>query len=392
MTDPAQIRARLAAALTGEDALEHRPMAEVRAALAALGVDAEQPIRLAEALAAAPSRPAAMLLLRLAEDELNHQLDATEARAAGAGGAADDRATASAATQSAVTGQAAVLPVRPAPQRAFGWRSSLLAIAACLVLWLLARPAGYDLPNGPVPKLAREPATAVGPGANAPAETAGVPADAAPATDPAATTAAAPSAIPTPPVPAEVAPSPAVRAKPAAAANLAAPAPSAPSRLVAEAKRPLTAEEHAPAPAIRPAPSRPSVTAQADAVAEPPVVLPLRDLPAAGAAAGPSDPSTAAIRALLVVEPGLLRLLDPAVARLPAGELADALPTARNVAAGRRVAALVEAVHAGEVLTAVLIQRDPGAPARPRSAATSGLLRRLMLPAELEHFELVPLP
>lgn len=145
MADRKRIRAHLAAAFDDADAIETRPIEEVRAELAALGVDPAVSIRLAEKLRSGGESPATRLLNKLERlDDVDAEIEAFET------GDIDDLGT------NLPTDQAELVQVSQSPGGAsrrtggagrvsfLGWGGSLIGIAACLFLYIAVQPDGLE--------------------------------------------------------------------------------------------------------------------------------------------------------------------------------------------------------------------------------------------------------
>ncbi len=141
--DRRQIRARLAAALDEAQAIESLPIDEVRAALFDLGVDPTASIRLAQRMASSGANdPAAALLQKLDHAET---VDA-EIAALEEADIDDIKAALSAETEGARRSDRSrsekIVPIEPKQRRlsALGWSSSLIGIAASVLLFIAVRP------------------------------------------------------------------------------------------------------------------------------------------------------------------------------------------------------------------------------------------------------------
>lgn len=151
--DRAAIRVRLAAGLDDALSIEERPIDEVRAELALLGIDPGPSIRLAEKLAAAKADdPATRLLGRLEDAEaidaeiaaLEHA-DIDEVRAS----LPPDLAAATGTNETDMEPTAKV--VRWQRRRAMlGWGGSLAGIAASVLLFIAVRPDRLEEATPPV--------------------------------------------------------------------------------------------------------------------------------------------------------------------------------------------------------------------------------------------------
>ena len=149
-----EIRARLAAALDEADAIENRPIEEVRAALADQGIDPTASIKLARKLAhgSAADDPSARLLQQI---ERSETVDA-EIAALEEAGIEDVKAALPPGTgrshrshhASSEQAEAKVVPIQPRRRLSIlGWGGSLIGIAASVLLFVAVRPDRLDRPD-----------------------------------------------------------------------------------------------------------------------------------------------------------------------------------------------------------------------------------------------------
>jgi len=145
---------RLLARLADEQAIEIEPIAEVRADLAALGVDPARAVALARRLASgAASSPAAALLDRIAQadddDEEIRRLEQAELAAVRKRLGAEGAASAVAHAQRAAAPAAKVVPLRRRRRLLYGLSGLAAALAASVVLiiGLSSRQLSYQAPR-----------------------------------------------------------------------------------------------------------------------------------------------------------------------------------------------------------------------------------------------------
>ena len=157
--DRREIRARLAVALDETDAIENRPIEEVRPALAEQGIDPAASIKLARKLAhgSAADDPSTRLLQQIersetvdAEIAALEEAEIDDVKAALPSGIGRSRRSHHASSEQA---EAKVVPIQPRSLRrlsALGWGSSLIGIAASVLLFITVRPEQADIPAAPV--------------------------------------------------------------------------------------------------------------------------------------------------------------------------------------------------------------------------------------------------
>ncbi len=134
-----KVRARLAAGLDEVDAIEKRPIEEVRAALLEQGIDPAASIKLARRLAqgSAAGDPSARLLHQIERSEtVDAEIAALEEAEI------DDVKAALPRELADRSSKAEVVPVEPRRRRlsVLGWSGSLIGIAASVLLFIAVRP------------------------------------------------------------------------------------------------------------------------------------------------------------------------------------------------------------------------------------------------------------
>ena len=305
---------RLLARLADEQAIEIEPIAEVRADLAALGVDPARAVALARRLASgAASSPAAALLDRIAQaddgDEEIRRLEQAELAAVRKRLGAEGAASAVAHAQRAAAPTAKVVPLRRRRRLLYGLSGLAAALAASVVL--IVGLSSRQLSHAPVPA----------------------------SSAPTSTVASQPAAPQTDSVQARMQPSSNGAAPPAEqqVSRSAAPQLSADAESAVRAKS--EADEKAKDVASQPASLADAPQQTAGSVAGQTNEEDLRGGAQANLIAQPFGLDRP-VTALLIVDPRLVPA-DLRQERYPIGNLAARLVDARRLAGGRPIAALV---------------------------------------------------